>query len=368
MSRVNMPPSRSIFVVPAGMLVACLLLLIGGNLAGNGGFAPVVLTDAVAVPGWEQGSLLRVLSVWVAGWFTFALDPDTALVLVYVGMASLAAAVAYGALRGSDWPALPALLLLALMATHGIVLSSVTLATHELLLLLAAGTLIPAARRLEAVGDVQSIINYGLTLILLLLAGPPLAALIPLLVLAVPFREAEARQKPSVFGAMLLVAVVPTLIIMVGVIAMAAQAGLSLTVLVQPFVDAFVRANSPVALPVVLMLVAAPIGLIVIMHSVLPDRRRKVATSLLTVLLPAYLLVGNSVFAWGLAPWLPAAALLATTLGWLCATRLRHWQQWLALALLAFGNLGSWAVTSIWADPDWLAALLPLRLFGYTLG
>ena len=135
-----------------------------------------------------------------------------------------------------------------------------TTASAEFLVLLAVAALIPAQRRLEAVGDVQSVINYSLTLTLLLMAGPPLAVLIPLLVLAVPFHEAEARQKPQVFAAMLLVAFIPTLIIITGVWAMAGRAGIGMDVLAQPFVEQFSLASRPVMLMMVLLAAAAPVA------------------------------------------------------------------------------------------------------------
>jgi hypothetical protein len=357
---------RSDWAVPAGLLVATFLLVIGGNLAGNG-----VLTHAAAastaIPGWEQGSLLRVLAVWMASWLSLLVDPDTGLVLVYVLLASVSAIASYRALRGSDWPAFQALLALCLVAGQGTLIYAVTTASPEFLLILAAGILIPARRRLEAVGDVQSVINYGLTLPLLLMAGPPLSALIPLLVLAVPLREPEARRKPQVFGAMLLVAIVPALIIIAGVWAMAARAGIGIDAFVTPFGDAFARVASSPTRALLLLATTAPVALILIVHLAVPDRRRKLLTTMLAVLLPLYLLAGNSVFDWQLASWTPAAAMLACGLGWLCSTRLRPWMRWLALGLLLASLLAGWSLARLWAEPAWLAGLMPLRLFSFNV-
>jgi hypothetical protein len=348
--------------VPAGLLVAIFLLVVGGNLAGNGVVAQVVRTSA-ALPGWEHGSLLRVLAVWLARWLAFV-DTDTALVLVYVLLASLGAVLSYRFLRVSDWPAVQALLALLLVASHGVLLFAVTTASPEFLVVLAVGVLIPAQRRLEAVGDVQAIINYGLTLPLLLMAGPSVAALIVLLVLAVPFREAEARQKPQVFAAMLLVAVVPTLIIIAGVLAMAGRVGIGLDVLVGPFARAFTPARQPVLPMLFLIAATAPVALVLVFHAAIPDRRRKLLTTLVAFALPFYLAVGNGVFNWQLAPWTPAAAMLACVLGWLCATRVRPWMRWLALGLLFASSIASWLLAPVWADAAWLDGLMPIQLFG----
>lgn len=353
---------RRDWAVPAGLLVAVFLLLIGGNLAGNGALGQVDPAGALALPGWEHGSLLRVLVVWIASWLVI-IDANTALALVYVMMAGVAAVLAYRFLRVSDWPAVQALVALALVASHGLLIYATTTTSAEFLVLLAAAALIPAQRRLEAVGDVQSIINYGLTLPLLLMAGPPLAALIPLLVLAVPFREAEARQKPQVFAAMLLVAFVPTLIITTGVWAMAARAGIGIDVLARPFVELFVPVRRPVALMMALLATTAPVGLALVIHGAVPDRRRKPLTTLIAVALPLYLAIGNSLFDWRLAVWTPAAVMMATVLGWLCATRVRPWMRWLVLAMLLVSSLASWLLAPLWADPAWLDGLLPIQLY-----
>lgn len=358
---------RRDWAVPTGLLVAVFLLLIGGNLAGNGVVVPAGPTEFLALPGWEHGSLLRVLTVSVASWLGFV-DADTALALVYVLMASVAAVLAYRFLRVSDWPAVQAMVALVLVASHGILIYATTTTSAEFLILLSLAALIPAQRRLEAVGDVQSIINYGLTLPLLLMAGPSVAALIPLLVLAVPFGEAEARRKPGVFGAMLLVAFVPTLIIITGVWAMAGRVGIGIDMLVRPFVEHFTPASQPV-LPMLLLLAAtAPVALALAMHGVIPDRRRKPLTTLVALALPLYLAIGNSLFDWQLAPWTPAAAMMATALGWLCSTRVRPWMRWLVLALLLVSSLACWLLARLWADPAWLDGLLPIQLYGLPIG
>lgn len=358
-------PSRRDWAVPAGLMVAIFLLVVGGNLAGNGAIAGGIPANA-SLPGWEHGSLLRVLAVWLASWLV-VVDADTALVLVYVLLASVAAVLSYRFLRVSDWPGVQALLAVVLLASHGVLLYSVTTASPEFLVILAVGVLIPAQRRLEAVGDVQAIINYGLTLPLLLMAGPSVAALIVLLVLAVPFREAEARQKPQVFAAMLLVAVVPALIVIAGVLAMAGRVGIGLDILIDPFAQAFTLARRPM-LPMLFLIVAtAPVALVLVFHAAIPDRRRKLLTTLVALALPLYLAVGNSVFNWHLAPWTPAAAMMACVLGWLCATRVRPWMRWLALGLLLASAAASWLLAPVWADVAWLDGLMPIRLFGFDI-
>lgn len=351
------------WALPASLLVAALLLFLGGNLAGNGIVVQSGMANPAALPGWEHGSLLRVLVVWIASWFA-AFDAGTALVLIHVLLAGFGALLTYRFLVVSGWAPFQASLALCLVACHGVLVFATTTTSAEFLLLLAAVALIPAQRRLEAVGDVRSVINYSLTLILLLMAGPPLAALLPLLVLAVPFQEAEARQKPQVFVAMLLVAAIPTLIIMTGVWAMAARAGIGVDILVQPFVQQFALSRQPATHMMVLLAAMAPVALVLAIHGAVPDRRRKPLTTLVALGLPLYLVIGNSSFDWQLAAWTPAAAMMATALGWLCATRVRPWLRWLTLALLMVSTLASWLLAPLWADPAWLDGLLPVQLFG----
>ncbi|HEY0031804.1 MAG TPA: hypothetical protein VGB81_00910 [Devosia sp.] len=357
---------RTALALPAGLLMAIFLLLAGGNLAGNGSLSSTIA--AHALPGWDDGSLLRLMMLLSASGLEPLLSRPTALILIWVTLATLAAATSYGMLRANDWPSWQALSLLGLIVSQGMMLLAITAATPEFLVVLIVGVLIPACRRLEAVGDVQAILNFSLALPLLLLAGPPLAALLPLLVLAVPLREGEARRSARVFAAMLLVAVTPLLIILAGVIVMAARAGIGLHTMVEPFVAAFSPINQPSLQPLLLMLISAPAMLSLVIHLFVPDRRRKVLTTMLALLAPVYLGLGNTVFSWGFSQWLPATAMLGTLLGWLSATRVRPGLRATTLILMLAGVIASWLLAGSWAEPGWLKALLPLRLFWFQIG
>ncbi len=357
---------RTKLALPAGLLLAVFLLLAGGNLAGSGALSSTIA--AHALPNWEGGSLFRLTMQSFAGWIEPLVSRPAALILVWVALATLMAAMSYRMLRANDWPAWQAICVLGLIAGQGTMLLAITAATPEFLLVVTAGVLIPACRRLEAVGDVQAIINFSLTLPLLLLAGPPLAVLLPFFVLVVPLREEEARHNAKIFAAMLLVAEIPLLIILAGVTAMAARAGIDLQTMIAPFGVAFKR-NDGAALPsLMLMAACAPALLALVIHLFVPDRRRKIFTTLLALLLPIYLGIGNATFGWGFSHWLPATAMLGTVLGWLSATRVRSGLRVLTLLLLLAGLLASWALAGNWAEPEWLSGLMPMRLFGFQLG
>lgn len=365
--RMAVPPRPSRYPFLVGGLAAMGLLLLGGNLAGNGAFASGATAEGL-VRYWQQGSLLQLLAGWIAGWFGFAVDQPTTLALGYVALAAAGAATVYRRLRDSDWPLLQAILAMVLVSSHAMLLQMVTGVGPQLLILITVYTLIPGWRALAAVGDTRAVVNYGLILPLLLLAGPALAALVPLLVLAVPFSEAEARRKPRVFMAMLLVGIVPSLIVLLSVVILVARAGIGPDDIIVPLVQAFQPGRQPLLAPIMLMVLTAPVGLAALLHACIPDRRRQILTSALVVALPLYLAIGNSFLSFQLAPWLPAAALLATSLGWLGATRVRAWMRWVVLALLLGGCAASWWLAPAWAEPAWLEGLLPFQLFGHTFG
>lgn len=365
--RLASPPPASANPLFVGMMAAMALLVLGGNLAGNGVFAPAVALDGMLLH-WQKGSLLQVFAGWAASWFGFAVDQQTALALGYVAIAAVGAAVVYRQLRASDWPMAQAGLAIVLVSSQAMLLQMVTGVGPEFLIVITVFTLIPGWRGLAAVGDTQSVVNYGLILPLLLLSGPALAALVPLLVLAVPFSEPEARRKPRVFMAMLLVGIVPALIIVLGVTVLAVRAGIGLVEFITPLVRAFQPGRWPFLAPIILMALTAPVGLAALLHALIPDRRRQVLTSGLVLFVPLYLALGNSFLSFNLAPWTPAVALLATTLGWLGATRVRPWMRWLVLGLLLAGSVASWWLAPRWAEPAWLEGLLPFQLFGWQFG
>ena len=360
---------KKTWVRPAaiGLLTAMVLLLLGGNLAGNGALERSVAAQDMLLR-WEQGSLLQGLIDWLAGWFIGVVDLRTALALIYITVAAVGAAALFRQLRTSDWPLVPAVLALLLVVSHPMLLQTVTTAGPEFLIVIATALLIPGRRGLEAVGDAQSVINYGLILPLLLMAGPSLAALIPFLLLAVPLSDPEARRRPRAFLAMLLVGIVPVLIIVLGVVVIAARSGIGPGALIAPFMRAFEAQQSSLMGPVALMALSAPVGFAVLLHALIPDRRRKVFTSAMVAVVPLYLAVGNSLFAFNLSPWLPAVALMAAALGWLAATRIRSWMHWLVLLLLLAGSAASWWLAPHWSQPGWLDGLMPIQLFGWQVG
>lgn len=348
--------------LPLGLVAACFMLFAGGNLAGNGVVDPVPHWSAL--PGWEQGSLIRLMLVTLARWTEPVLDSRASLALLHAGLLALALAALHHALCRSNWPPVPAAGLVLLLALNGPLVLAATWSLPELPLVLALGTVILAHRQLEARGSVQSVINYALTLPLLLAAGPSVALLLPLLFLAVPLREREARRSGPVFVSLLLVALVPSLIVLAGVTAAALRAGLPADFLLAPMLTVWPPHLPNLGEAPLLLLSGSLVALVIPVHLAVPDRRRQVLTSLLALLLPGWLLLGNLAFDFFLSPVTPALGLLATTAGWLAGTRLTSAMRWLTLALMALGTAASWLSIAAWSTPDWRAGLLPVHLFG----
>lgn len=348
--------------LPLGLVAASFMLFAGGNLAGNGVVDPTPYWSAL--PGWEQGSLARLMLVSLARWGGGLIAPEAGLALLHAGLLALALAALYQGLCRSNWPPLMAAGLVLLLSLNGPLVFAVTWSQPELPLVLALGAVILAHRQLEARGSVQAVINYALTLPLLLIAGPAVAMLLPMLFLAVPLREPEARRSGFVFVSLLLVALVPSLIVLAGVTAAALRAGLPADFLLAPIGRLLTLRLPDLAETAPLLLSGSLVALVVPLHLVIPDRRRQVFTSLLVLLLPAWLLVANLGLDLFLSPVTPALALLATTAGWLAGTRLNSAMRWLTLGLMGLGTGLSWLTIAAWSTPDWRAGLLPIHLFG----
>lgn len=365
--RFNTASRRSDWGLLAVALSAVMLLLIGGNLAANG-FDVRAGLPASVLPGWDQGSLLQVLLIWISSWFLGVLDPISGLLLLYVLMGAFCAGTLMRNLRVSNWPVWQAVLAVLLAAAHPVVLYAFTTAHREVLLCLAVALLVPSRRRLEAIGDVEAVLNFGLVLIMLLLSGPALSALVPFLVLAVPLRDREARHDPRAFLSLLLIGAAPVLIVLVGIIAIWLHSGLSLAALAAPYWSAFQPGSVRMLPSLLLMAICAPIWVVVVLHMIVPDRRRQLRTSILALFIPIYLMLGRGLLEFTFADWTPALVLYAASLSWLGATRVRSWMRVLVLIVLAIGAVLGWVLAPLWADPAWLNALMPVHLFSYRLG
>src|SRR3569623_2314707 len=155
-----------------------------------------------------------------------ALVSVTLLLLAAVA-AGLTFGVLYERMRAHGGLAIGAVLVLLARGLHAGVLYTITAQSRAIPLYIAIAALIPAIRSMEEVGDVQAAIGLGLLLPLLLLASPSITPLILPLALGIALANPDGRRDPRAFVAMLLVALLPTVIVAIGNLGYLAQARFS---------------------------------------------------------------------------------------------------------------------------------------------
>jgi hypothetical protein len=308
---------------------------------------------------WRDGDWLSQLLLFFVRFLPG--EPTQQLVLSFLAaiLTGGLLGLQYQAMRSNRWAVIGAAIAVLILAVHPLVLYAVTAATLPIPIYVAFALLIPAIRRVAAVGDVQSEVTLGLTLPLLLLAGPETTPLIVPLTVLCAASNRDARQDIRAFLAMFIVAVVPSLVIVIGIVGFSLRAGYDLGAVLAPYAGLFAGARpgrwAAGLLPLAL---ASPMALVPLVHCFIPDRRREIWSALAVVGFPVYLAVGQAVFAWHLPYWTPATALLFCFASWLTVTRL-HWMMRLVGVLLM--------VPSVWLgfryggiidDPAWLDRVL----------
>jgi hypothetical protein len=159
---------------------------------------------------------------------------------------------------------------------------------------------------------------------------------------------------------MLLVAVLPTLIVAIGIIGFLAQSGFDLALALVPYV----RAYSSVKWgdwwgSLGGLVIYAPVLIVPLAYCVWPNlpERRHVFSALAIIVLPLYLVLARTVLNTTMTAIVPPMAMIACFVSWLAVVRLPTALRVLALAMLALAAVLSWTQTSIWDDPEWKAAL-----------
>ena len=326
--------------------------------------AGYVRRDIVALQSgdaWRHGGWLSQIVLTLVGLLPGEKLQDLVLSLTSAAAAGVAIGLLYHRLRATGWIAIGALLLVVALGSNALVLYSVTAASRSIPIFVALAALIPAIRALESVGDVQSAISLGLTMPLLLLAGPATAPLIVPLAIASALADPDGRHDPRAFVAMILVAVLPSVIVGIGIVGFAAQAGLNVPAVLRSYVTGYAADGVGDWLRALVQLVNfAPVMLVPLAYCVLPSRRepKQIWSALAVVGLPLYLALASVAFPWGLPIWAPVVALLATFSIWLAVTRLSLGLRIAALVLLLASLAISWTNGVFWSDPDWRAGLI----------
>ena len=361
---VVVPAGRSVgsrIVTFAVMLAALLIFLWIAEKVMEAGYLRRDIVALETGDAWRHGGWLSQLVLTLVGLLPGERLQEVVLSLTSAGVAGVALGGLYHRLRATGWIAAGALLLIIGLGGHALVLYSVTATSRSIPIFVALAALIPAIRALENVGDVQSAISLGLTMPLLLLAGPATAPLILPLAIASALADPDGRRDPRAFVAMVLVAVLPSIIVGIGIVGFAAQAGLDMGAVLASYVAGYASNGVGNWLHEFVMLGAyAPIMLVPLVYCLLPTRKepKLIWSALAVVGLPLYLACGGVTFPWGLPTWAPIVALLATFGAWLAVTPLSLGLRIAALVLL-FASVGvSWTNGVVWSDPDWRAALV----------
>jgi hypothetical protein len=256
----------------------------------------------------------------------------------------------YSRLRFNNWSPATALWLVGGLAAHPVIVAAVETDHATIPLMLACAVVVPAVRRLESVGDVQAEMGFGLMLPILFLAGPATAPLIPLLAVFGACSDPTARHDSRAFVAMLLVAVLPSLLVLIGLFGMLGTAR-SLGAFVGIYRDWYTagpqggddlrRIGASVAVTIL------PFSLLTIAYCLRDDRRRQVWSAIAVPALPFYVAAGAATFSWPLAPTVPTAVLLAAYASWLSVARLTPTFRALAILLLLCSTLAGWGIPAL---------------------
>jgi hypothetical protein len=359
------PGTHRRFWRPATILwsaVATVVLLLIALQVIDGGY---VRRDIVQLQGgeaWRTGGWLSQVVLRVV-----SLLPDTqwqqlALSLTAAVVAGLASGVLYDRLRAIGWFRIGAFALFVLLLCHAGSLYTLTASSRGIPLYLAFAALIPAIRSLEDVGDVQSAIGLGLLMPLLLLASPIAALLILPFAVGAALADPDARRDPRAFVAMLLVAILPSLIVALGIVGFIIQARMDISAAVFPYVNTYANLHFDVqalGTGLVALAVFAPVLVVPILYCFWPGlpERRHLFSALAVVALPLYLVFARSIVTTTMQPITPAIALLIAFVSWLAVVRLPFQLRLLALVLMALAAVTSWTFPGLWDDPIWKSAL-----------
>jgi hypothetical protein len=328
-------------VVDAGFVRRDIEALQAGEAWRTGGWLTQVVLSLVAlIPnlGWQQ----------------------TVLSLMAAVFAGLAFGLLYDRMRAYGWTIVGSASLLLLFASHANVLYAITAASRGLPLYFAFAVIIPAIRQMEKVGDVQSTIGLGLLMPLVLLAGPLTTPLIIPLAIGAALADPDGRRDPRAFVAMLLVAVIPALIVAIGVVGFVAQSGIGVENIILPYLSTYggLRLGN-VGESLGVLYTLAPVAVVPLLYCIWPNlpEKRHYWSAVAVVVMPTYLAVARMVFNSSMQQFVPAVAMLAAYISWLCVVRLPVLLRVVAIVALAAAVGASWTQTAFWDDAAWKAAL-----------
>jgi len=278
------PLLRPATVVTA--LVSVALLLLAARYVVEAGYVRKDILALEAGDAWRTGGWLSQVVLRAVGLIPDRLLRQTTLSLIAAVAAGLTFGALYGRLRANGWLAVGALVVLLALGLHAGTLYAITAQSRAIPLYIAIAALIPSIRSMEEVGDVQSAIGLGLVLPLLLLASPITTPLIVPVAVGIALANPDARRDLRAFAAMLLVALLPTIIVAIGILGFLAQAGFDLADALLPYATAYDSIEFDDPTPTLLALGAfAPVGVVPLVYCFYPGlpERRHVLSALATL-------------------------------------------------------------------------------------
>jgi hypothetical protein len=343
-------------------LAAVIVLLVVALHVIDGGYVRRDVEQLQAGEAWRTGGWLSQVVLRVVSLLPGTQLQQWALSLTAVIVSGFAFGALYDRLRANGWFRIGAFIALVALMLHAGGLYTVTASSRAIPLYIAFAALIPAIRSLEDVGDVQSAIGLGLLLPLLLLASPIAALLIIPLAIATALADRDARTDARAFVAMLLVAILPTLIVAIGIVGFIIQAGMDVASALLPYVGTYANPHfdaEVLASGLEALAVFAPVLLVPLLYCFWPDlpERRHVYSALAVIILPLYLVFARSILTTTMTSIVPPIALLVAFLSWLAVVRLPFQIRVLSLLLLLLATAASWSYTDLWNDEAWKAAL-----------
>jgi hypothetical protein len=314
---------------------------------------PLGRATASGAAALHDGQWLTALVAWLFAGLNLPWPLASVLAVFSAGVLGALLAWLYQRLVYNEWTPPEAIGVVACLGATAVVVGAVMGDHGAIPLMLACAAVVPGIRRLESVGDAQAEMSFGLVLPLLFLAGPATAVLIPALALFGAQSDPFARGDPRAFLAMFLVAIMPTLLVIAGMIAMLGGAH-ALQLFGTIYGDAFrphlLAWSEARRLLCLAGLTVMPALLVIAAYCLTPDRRRQPWSAVAVLVLPLYLVAGMVLFSWPIAFWAPTAVFLGAFAAWLSVARISPLFRWAAVALLLLEAVISWSAPVLSAD------------------
>jgi hypothetical protein len=335
------------------------------------------MISTTIAPQERQPGLLRDVSLILFAACLFGLMATTASHVAPLGSRSwlaiclcvLFAVISLRRLWSLEWSIPSAVLLLLLTLSHPLVLYAVSSDPHALLSVSALAIACIAALDLWQRPGTQARILLGLSIApLVVLSGGP--AILLALALLSPLTEPAARKHFRVFWSLLVVALMPSAILLFAAYVLHVQTGETGAMLAAPFLSsvslrplpdlARLHAFITTAFPLMLGIATIAVG-----------NGSTIRGAALALILPTGIAFGGAIFTWDMPTW--AAALLAPLMAffWMCRQTLRPSQRAIFLVALGTSALLAWQSDALWQGSSWrdiqLKHDLPLFIRGCTM-